>query len=218
MHNTEYAKDLEETKDFVSNINEKYLNAGLKLEEIEKVFVKTIDTHHHILYSSLLKSTVLIVLLCALYEYNILNTIFNYILGVRCIVPNNYFIWESTRPLSNCHFCQDINEPILLHNATQEEFAQYAYTSQPVVVKAAFLHWPAMKHFSWQFFKNLYDSVTDSYRSVDEECQFLHFKSDFISIKDVFSMSDARVRNLENEKSWYVGWYVSTLFLIILTV
>lgn len=208
MHNNKYTKTLEETKNILSNINTKYINAGLKLEDIEKVFVnsKLSNTQQFFYSSFILKSTIIIILLCALYEYNVFHTIHNYILGIRCIVPNNYFVWEATRPVSNCQFCLNIKQPIVLHNATKEEFAQYAYTSKPIIVKKAFLHWPAMKHFNLEFFKNLYDSIEDSHRSVDEECQFLHFKSDFISIKDVFSMSEARIRNSPGQKSWYVGW------------
>lgn len=91
-------------------------------------------------------------------------------------------------------------------NVTREEFAPYAYSSKPIVVKKAFLHWPAMKYFDFYFFKELYQNVEDSVRSVDEECQFLHFQSNFISLRDVFAMSKARIEHKPGEKSWYVGW------------
>lgn len=137
-----------------------------------------------------------------LYQFNFLE----YAQGVRCVIPNNYFIWEATRPISDCQFCWNISEVLVLQNATREEFAPYAYSSRPIVIKKAFLHWPAMKYFDFNFFKELYESVEDSYRSVDEECQFLHFKSDFISLRDVFAMSKNRIRGEAGEKSWYVGW------------
>lgn len=143
---------------------------------------------------------------CLLYQNGIINSVSKYMLGIRCLVPNNYIIWEGTRPLSDCEFCINITSPIILQNLTREEFAKYAYTSKPIVIKGAFFHWPAMKYFDFNFFKELYKNIENSYQSVDEECQFLHFQSNFISIKDVFEMSDARARNEPGEKSWYVGW------------
>lgn len=94
----------------------------------------------------------------------------------------------------------------MLQNVTREEFAPYAYSSKPIVIKRAFLHWPAMKYFDFKFFKELYESVEDSVKSVDEECQFLHFQSNFISLRDVFAMRRERIERRPGEKSWYVGW------------
>lgn len=150
---------------------------------------------------TLLCSTIAIVI-CVLYDYNFLE----YVRGVRCLVPNNYFIWEATRPISDCNFCLNVTQPIVLPNVTREEFAPYAYSSKPIVIKKAFLHWPAMRHFDFYFFKELYESIEDSVKSVDEECQFLHFQSDFISLRDVFAMSEDRINHKPGEKSWYVGW------------
>lgn len=149
-----------------------------------------------------LVTSLLTLLISVCYKFNVIS----FMLGVRCVVPNNYFIWEATRPISDCSFCSNVTQALVLPNVTREEFEPYAYSSKPIVVRGAFLHWPALEKFSWRFFKDLYESVEESYRSVDEECQFLHFKSDFISIKDVFAMKEARVRNSPGEKSWYVGW------------
>lgn len=149
-----------------------------------------------------LLSAVIATVLCVLYEYNFVE----YAQGVRCVIPNNYFIWEATRPISDCQFCLNVSEAIVLGNVTREEFAPYAYSSKPIVIKGAFLHWPAMKHFDFNFFKELYESIEDSYRSVDEECQFLHFQSNFISLRDVFAMSEERIQHEAGEKAWYVGW------------
>lgn len=142
------------------------------------------------------------IVLCVLFEFNLVE----YAQGVRCVIPNNYFIWEATRPISDCQFCMNVTEAIILENVTREQFTPYAYSSRPIVIKGAFLHWPAMKYFDFEFFKELYESVEDSYRSVDEECQFLHFQSNFISLRDVFAMSEARIQGKPGEKSWYVGW------------
>lgn len=45
-----------------------------------------------------------------------------YVLGIRCFLPNNYLIWEATRPISDCSYCRGVNRPLILNNMTQEEF------------------------------------------------------------------------------------------------
>lgn len=47
----------------------------------------------------------------------------NAIMGIRCFVPNNYIIWEASRPITDCNYCRSINRPIILFNATQDEFS-----------------------------------------------------------------------------------------------
>lgn len=44
------------------------------------------------------------------------------ILGVRCIVPNNYLVWEATRPESDCQFCSGVSRPLILENITRDKF------------------------------------------------------------------------------------------------
>lgn len=45
-----------------------------------------------------------------------------YFLSIRCFVPNNYMIWEATRPVSNCEFCAGIQRPLILPNVSEAEF------------------------------------------------------------------------------------------------
>lgn len=52
----------------------------------------------------------------------LLNKLFEHILGMRCFVPNNYLVWEATRPKSDCSFCRGYDGPIILPNMTKEEF------------------------------------------------------------------------------------------------
>lgn len=52
----------------------------------------------------------------------LINNLLEYVLGIRCLVPNNYLIWEATRPVSDCSFCDGITRPIILENLTQQEF------------------------------------------------------------------------------------------------
>lgn len=48
-----------------------------------------------------------------------------YVLGIRCFVPNNYLVWEATRPVSDCSYCRNVRRPLILPNMTQQEFLVY---------------------------------------------------------------------------------------------
>ncbi|KAL3285234.1 hypothetical protein HHI36_019346 [Cryptolaemus montrouzieri] len=184
-------------------LNKIYLKNGVPLEALEKAINKS-NKH-----STGFIISIILLLFAVIYEFDIINFV-SYLLvygkGVRCIVPNNYFVWEATRQISDCSFCLNVTEPIILNNATKEEFQPYAYSSKPILIKNAFIHWPAMKIFNFEFFRDLYSNNEEAYKSVDDECQFLHFKSDFTSLRDVFNMDENRILNKPGYKSWYVGW------------
>ncbi|XP_046663604.1 uncharacterized protein LOC124356569 [Homalodisca vitripennis] len=127
-------------------------------------------------------------------------------LGIRCFLPNNYFVWEATRPIADCNICRGVNEVLMLPNITREEFFTYAYSYKPILVKGAAKHWPAAKSFSFSFFKSLFENIDGAYESTEEDCQFLTFKTDFLSLRDVFAMPQSRVTLQEGESSWYIGW------------
>ncbi|CAG9856104.1 unnamed protein product [Phyllotreta striolata] len=192
--------DVSKLKKSFCNLNKVYMSLGCSLNELEH------STFGLSLYKIISVLSFAIILTSVLLEQGYITFLINYIFGVRCIVPNNYFIWEATRPISDCNFCVNVSKPVVLPNSTRELFSPYSYGSQPIVIKGAFLHWPAMRIFSLEYFQDLYNRTDGSIRSVDEECQFLHFKSDFISLKDVLSMSKERSLNDPKEKSWYVGW------------
>lgn len=137
-----------------------------------------------------------------LYSQDVVNSA----LGVRCVVPNNFLVWEATRPIADCNICRGINDVLLLPNVTRKEFAKYAYSYRPILVKGAAAQWPAMRTFSYDYFKHLYKSTEGAYESVEDECQLLTFKTEFLSLKEVFSMSRSRVLNLDGEQPWYIGW------------
>lgn len=61
--------------------------------------------------------TVICILIAAI-NFNV----FEYVLGIRCFVPNNYLIWEATRPESDCRFCIGIEKPLILQNMSRDEF------------------------------------------------------------------------------------------------
>lgn len=51
-----------------------------------------------------------------------LSGLFDEVMAARCLLPNNYLVWEATRPLSDCSFCQGVTEPLILHNISREDF------------------------------------------------------------------------------------------------
>ncbi|XP_052133031.1 uncharacterized protein LOC127752255 [Frankliniella occidentalis] len=144
----------------------------------------------------------LILAVLGLFSEDIVNTA----LGVRCVVPNNFLVWEATRPIADCNICRGITDVLQLHNVSRLEFEKYAYSYQPILVKGAAADWPAIRTFSYDYFKKLYESTEGAYESVEDECQLLTFKTEFLSLKDVFSMSRSRVLNLDGEQPWYIGW------------
>ncbi|KAL0871768.1 hypothetical protein ABMA27_004266 [Loxostege sticticalis] len=124
----------------------------------------------------------------------------------RCLLPSNYLVWEATRPLADCAYCVNVTKPIVLWNVTRHSFARYAYSSKPIIVKKSISHWKASKEFSYDLFKRLYQQTEGSYESLEDGCQFLNFKSDLFTLKEVFEMPTARARNEPGQEPWYVGW------------
>lgn len=72
------------------------------------------------LYEIILFSIIFV--LCLIIGIPIVRFLLEQMLGVRCFVPNNYLVWEATRPISDCSFCEGIKKPLILPNMTQEEF------------------------------------------------------------------------------------------------
>ncbi|KAK7082083.1 hypothetical protein SK128_018491 [Halocaridina rubra] len=135
------------------------------------------------------------------------NTISDFI-SSKCLVRNNYFVMEVTRPPTNCQrVCGGVKAPVLLSaNVTQREFAKWAYLSRPLIVRKGAAHWPALERFSLSFFRSVYDSVEGSYEAVSEECQFLPFKSEFVDLREALRMHPARAARLPGTTPWYFGW------------
>lgn len=52
----------------------------------------------------------------------IVNCLFAFVLGIRCFIPNNYVVWEATRPITNCDYCRNVKGPLILPNMTREQF------------------------------------------------------------------------------------------------
>lgn len=190
-------------------LNKQLIDTGISINKLQKICVIKKSSSSSLKYTNLSIVFVIFLVLCiSIYNgVSIFEAIIAQLLGTRCILPNNYFVWEATRPISDCHFCLNVSRPIILANVSREEFAPYAYTSKPVIIKNAVKHWRASAEFDFNFLKDLYENTAGAYQSVEEECQFLHFHSDFTTLRDVFSMTEARSKFLPGEKPWYVGWY-----------
>lgn len=135
----------------------------------------------------------------------ILDKLVETTLGVRCVIPNNYFVWEATRPVTDCSMCANLSQVIQLDDCDREQFADFAYTSQPIVIRNAAKNWSAV-NFDFNFFKELFADIPDSYETIEEDCQFLSFKTDFLGLRDVFNMTEDRIHGRAGSRPWYVGW------------
>lgn len=56
----------------------------------------------------------------------LLKQLYEQMIGVRCFIPNNYMIWEATRPVADCTYCRGITQPRILPNVTQSEFQVFS--------------------------------------------------------------------------------------------
>ncbi|RZF39595.1 hypothetical protein LSTR_LSTR001116 [Laodelphax striatellus] len=192
------------------------LNSGLSLRDVKNVCresscenAKAFDHHLSNRWRLGFKSLMIIViifLMCFVIRLPILDGMMKNALGIKCVVPNNYFVWEATRPIADCNMCKGVNGVLILPNITREEFHKYAYSSRPIIVKGAASHWPAKQLFSYNYFKDIFENIDGSYENIEEDCQFLTFKTDFLSLRDVFSMSRRRLLNWKGERPWYIGW------------
>ncbi|XP_050463195.1 uncharacterized protein LOC126857613 isoform X1 [Cataglyphis hispanica] len=187
-------------------LTENYIQYGATMNDLKSITM-TINNAKSAKNRCFTKKILVILfvpLLCGLFNKycNIIKTFQE----TRCLLPNNYFVWEFTRSISNCDYCRDIKAPLILPNLTREEFRSYSYASRPIIIKDAARDWPARDTYTLEFFRNLYDRIEGAYESVEEECQFLRFKSDFANLREVFAMSEARALHREGEDPWYVGW------------
>lgn len=196
-------------------LNQCALREGITIRDLQNVYKKSVKQARTLSSSYfMLKrlgvvssvTCVFIAFICVLFRLPLFDGMMKSALGIRCFVPNNYFVWEATRPVTDCNICKGVNEVLVLPNITREEFFQYAYSYRPILVKGAASHWPAKQKFNFFFFKNIFDNIEGSYETIEEECQFLTFKTKFLSLKDVFLMPLSRVLNLNGEPPWYIGW------------
>ncbi|EZA60525.1 hypothetical protein DMN91_009957 [Ooceraea biroi] len=204
----ETKKSVEFVREMFLELSEDYIQHGATISDLRAVAIPAnVKDHNSATQRAYLKKVLLVLLVPLL--YGIFNRQFNIIKsfqGTRCLLPNNYLVWEFTRPIANCDYCRDVESPLTLPNLTKEEFRAYSYSSRPMIIKSAAHDWPARTKFTLQFFRDLYERTKGAYESVEEECQFLGFKSNFANLREVLAMSERRALHREGEDPWYIGW------------
>lgn len=110
------------------------------------------------------------------------------------------------REPENCNICENINEIPKIQNISSKDFYyNYAKKSKPIIISDGAHSWPALEHFSYNFFKELYNSVEIN-NGKRRTCQFFPYNTEFKSLDEVFHMKTERANFKEGEKPWYVGW------------
>lgn len=104
----------------IKNIQKKAIERGLNRELLKQYnyicnFIADIDSKktNRKLIAVIVSSFVLLVL-----SVNFVSSI----LSARCLLPSNYLVWEATRPLADCGYCENVTKPIILWNVTRQEF------------------------------------------------------------------------------------------------
>jgi hypothetical protein len=137
-NNKQNSKNVEEIKHIFLGLSRELVKSGFSTKELQNACLES-NCSKYTSSSLFIIFLVLALLAAATYEYGLIASAVNYFLGIRCIVPNNYFVWEATRPVSDCSFCTNITKPIILGNVTREEFAPFAYSSKPINCIAVYL-------------------------------------------------------------------------------
>lgn len=123
-----------------------------------------------------------------------------------CVFPAPLLLCEMfIQPLANCSVCEGIAEAPRLVNISRKEFALYhAHSSRPIVVIGAALKWPAMETFSYDYFRNLYNSYPDAINIDTSTGQFFSYSSNIRNLKELFELPSERAAMTVDK--WYVGW------------
>lgn len=191
-------------------LTEDYIQHGATIYDLKSATITADSKSRRFLTQCAFWKKVLVILftpfICAIFSKYFYTNLIKSFQDTRCLLPSNYLVWEFTRPISNCDYCRGIDAPLILPNLTKEEFRAYSYSSQPMIIKDAARDWPAREKFTLEFFRDLYERTEGAYESVEEECQFLHFKSNFANLREVFTMSEERALHRNGEDPWYVGW------------
>lgn len=127
----------------------------------------------------------------------------------KCIVSNNLFLIELSRPSVSCDVCQDFEQVPTVDgdSFTKEDFIKnFAYNGAPLLVKGGARNWTALSTFSFQYLKDLFENTEGALEAVEHDCQFFRYNTEFLNMADVFRMPEARSKFLPGEKQWYVGW------------
>lgn len=152
---------LEDLQEAFIALTERFLEQGASLTELKSVSEKNQDNNNnnnnsnnnnnkrglvcHYVFNRTVLALFAPIFCSILFKYSYYADTIKSIRGTRCLVPNNYFVWEFTRPISDCDYCKGVEAALILPNLTRQEFKRYAYSSRPMVVKHAASGWPASK-------------------------------------------------------------------------
>lgn len=132
----------------------------------------------------------------------------------RCILetpmPDGYGV-DFCRHPADCNICSQVSQidEISVDDMSVELFeAGYAYTSRPLVVRNATLHWDIMQVMDYDWLKQQYLSDPEEMDKKGEECWFNRYTTpELRNLRAVFKLPDERVR-MKSGEPWYVGWSV----------
>lgn len=83
------------------------------------------DSKYHTKKKKCKRATIIltVTIFCLIFGLINFNLIAEYLLSIRCFVPNNYLVYEASRPIEfDCKFCFGVQRPLLLQNLTKAEF------------------------------------------------------------------------------------------------
>lgn len=127
----------------------------------------------------------------------------------RCLISNNLLVMELARPAVSCDMCKGIDHVPTVDGDTftKEQFLRdFAYTGVPLLVKGGAKNWTALSTFNFEYLRDLYESTEGALESIDTDCQFFPYKSEFDSMAEVFEMSEEQSKFEKGQQEWYVGW------------
>ena len=125
--------------------------------------------------------------------------------GYACLLVEVSPFGEAVVPMVDCAICEGVTSAPRLTNLSMDDFIRnYAYTSRPILVEGAVSNWPAVKVFSYDFFKSLYSQAPESLEEDHDNGQFFAYGSNIRDLKELFSLP-TEVATMATEK-WYIGW------------
>lgn len=121
-----------------------------------------------------------------------------------CLVAQP-IIHDFASQIIDCRRCRNISKAVTIDQISVIDFMNdYATTLQPVLMKGAASDWPALKVFSYEYFKGLYLKKPDAINHDVEEGQFFSYSSGIFRLDEFMSL-DNETASLKRNK-WYIGW------------
>ena len=118
-------------------------------------------------------------------------------------------VLELARPAVSCEVCKDLDSVPTVDGDKLDRklfMEKYAYSGIPLLVKGGARNWTALDTFNFDYLRDLFQQTDGALEAVERDCQFFPYKTEFMSMEEVFDMPRARSQFKEGEKLWYVGW------------